>query len=170
MATILLAEDDADIRFLITFKLAQAGHQLRVFGDGLSALADAREHAPDLAILDFMMPGMSGLEVCRELRKDPATAHIPVIILTAMAAEADITAGFAAGADDYIVKPFSPRDFAIRVHAALARAQGSPPAPRDGTQPEPGAAGSGPDCRTGITVRVKGSARDDQDGRPASTG
>jgi len=169
MATILLAEDDADIRFLITFKLAQAGHQLRVFADGLSALADAREHAPDLAILDFMMPGMSGLEVCKELRKDPATANTPVIILTAMAAEADIAAGFAAGADDYIVKPFSPRDFAIRVQAALARAQGGVPAQRDHSQPEPGD-DSGPHCRTGITVRVKGGAQDDRDGGPASAG
>src|ERR1017187_3984946 len=152
MATVLLAEDDADIRFLVTFKLTQAGYQVRVFEDGLSALADARENPPDLAILDVMMPdmsglpdagetgpnlaildvmmpGVSGLEVCRELRKAPATANIPVILLTALAREADITAGFAAGADDYIVKPFSSRDFAIRVHAVLARVQaGAPPA------------------------------------------
>ena len=121
MATVLLAEDDADIRLLVTFKLKKAGHQVRAFGDGLSALAGAREHPPDLAVLDIMMPGMSGLEVCRELRKDPATASIPVIILTAMAQDADITAGLAAGAVDYIVKPFSPRDFAMRVDAVLAR-------------------------------------------------
>src|ERR1039457_5166167 len=127
MATVLLAEDDADIRFLVTFKLTQAGYQVRVFEDGLSALADARENPPDLAILDVMMPGMSGLEVCRELRKAPATANIPVILLTALAREADITAGFAAGADDYIVKPFSSRDFGIRVHAVLARVQAGAP-------------------------------------------
>ena len=129
MATVLLAEDDADIRFLVTFKLTQAGYQVRVFGDGLSALADARENPPELAVLDAMMPGLSGLEVCRELRKDPATAKIPVIILTALAQEADIAAGFAAGAADYIVKPFSPRDFAMRVDAVLARAQASTPPP-----------------------------------------
>jgi DNA-binding response OmpR family regulator len=123
MATVLLAEDDADIQLLVTFKLTQEGYQVRVFGDGLSAMAAARENPPDLAVLDIMMPGMSGLELCRELRKDPATANIPVIILTALAQEADITAGYAAGADDYVVKPFSPRDFATRVHAALARAQ-----------------------------------------------
>ena len=123
MATILLAEDDSDIRLLVTLKLTQAGHQVRGFGDGLSAAADAREHPPDLAVLDIMMPGMSGLEVCRELRQDPATARIPVILLTAQARETDITAGLAAGADDYIVKPFSPREFAIRVDAALARIQ-----------------------------------------------
>jgi len=123
MATILLAEDDADIRLLVILKLRQAGHQVRGFGDGLSAVANAREHPPDLAILDIMMPGMSGIEVCRELRKDPATARIPVILLTAMARETDITAGLAAGADDYIVKPFSPREFTIRVNAVLARIQ-----------------------------------------------
>jgi DNA-binding response OmpR family regulator len=123
MATILLAEDDADIRLLVTIKLTQAGHQVRGFGDGLSAAADAREHPPDLAVLDIMMPGMSGLEVCQELRKDPATARIPVILLTALAQETDITAGLAAGADDYIVKPFSPRDFMVRVNAVLARVQ-----------------------------------------------
>lgn len=123
MATVLLAEDDADIRFLVTFKLTQAGYQVRAFGDGLSALADARESPPDLAVLDTMMPGMTGLEVCRELRKDPATASIPVIILTALAQDTDITAGLAEGAADYIVKPFSPRDFAMRVDAVLARIQ-----------------------------------------------
>ena len=132
MVTVLLAEDDADIRFLVTFKLTQAGYQVREFGDGLSAVAGAREQPPDLAILDVMMPGMSGIEVCRELRKDPATAKIPVILLTAMAQETDIEAGLAAGADEYIVKPFSPREFAIRVAAVLARVQPSAavPAPR----------------------------------------
>jgi DNA-binding response OmpR family regulator len=123
LATVLLAEDDADIQLLVTFKLTREGYQVRAFGDGLSAMADAREHPPDLAILDIMMPGMSGLEVCRELRKNPATANIPIILLTALAQEADISAGYAAGADDYVVKPFSPREFATRVNAALARAQ-----------------------------------------------
>ena len=121
MATVLLAEDDADIRFLVTFKLERAGHCVRGFGDGLSALADAREHLPDLAILDIMMPAMSGLDVCRELRRDPATAAVPVILLTACAEDADVAAGFAAGADDYIIKPFSPRDLAMRVKAVLDR-------------------------------------------------
>jgi two-component system, OmpR family, phosphate regulon response regulator PhoB len=120
MATVLLAEDDTDIQFLVSFRLTKEGYKVRAFGDGLSALADAREHPPDLAVLDIMMPGMSGVEVCRELRKDPATAYIPVILLTALAQEADIAAGFAAGADDYIAKPFSPRDLATCVNAALA--------------------------------------------------
>ena len=76
-----------------------------------------------------MMPGMSGIEVCRELRKDPATARIPVILLTALARETDIADGLAAGADDYIVKPFSPREFTIRVNAVLARVQAGALAP-----------------------------------------
>jgi DNA-binding response OmpR family regulator len=123
MATVLLAEDDADIRFLVTFKLEQAGHQVTGFENGMQALAAARKHPPDLAVLDILMPGMSGLDVCRELRRDPATAAVPVIILTARAEKADIAAGFAAGAADYIIKPFSPRDLAMRVKAVLARGQ-----------------------------------------------
>jgi two-component system phosphate regulon response regulator PhoB len=123
MATVLLAEDDADIRFLVTFRLEQAGHQVTGFENGMQALAAARKHPPDLAVLDILMPGMSGLDVCRELRRDPATAAVPVIILTARAEKADIAAGFAAGAADYIIKPFSPRDLAMRVKAVLARSQ-----------------------------------------------
>jgi two-component system phosphate regulon response regulator PhoB len=77
---------------------------------------------PDLVLLDWMMPRLTGLEVCRALRDDPATAQVPVILLTAKAQEADIQRGFAAGADDYIVKPFSPRELVSRVDAVLARA------------------------------------------------
>lgn len=123
MITVLLAEDDADIRDLAAFKLREAGYEVRVFEDGLSALASARDSQPDLALLDIMMPGMSGLDVCRELRADPATSEVPIILLTARAQEADIESGFAVGADDYIVKPFSPRELASRVHAVLARIQ-----------------------------------------------
>ena len=123
MATVLLAEDDADIRLLLTLKLEQAGHEVRGFADGVSALASARKHPPDLAVLDVLMPVMTGLEVCRELRKDPATADVPVLILTAGTQQADMTAGFTAGANDYLVKPFSPRELATRVGALLARVQ-----------------------------------------------
>jgi DNA-binding response OmpR family regulator len=123
MVTVLLAEDDADIRDLVTFKLREAGYEVRPFEDGLSALASARDSQPDLAVLDIMMPGMSGLDVCRELRADPATSEVPIILLTARAQESDIENGFAAGADDYVVKPFSPRELASRVHDVLARIQ-----------------------------------------------
>src|SRR5712692_723997 len=123
MATVLLAEDDADIRLLLTLKLDRAGHEVRGFEDGASALADARMHPPDLAVLDILMPGMTGLEVCRELRKDPATADVLVLILTAGAQQADITAAFTAGANDYLVKPFSPRELVTRIDELLARVQ-----------------------------------------------
>jgi DNA-binding response OmpR family regulator len=119
MATVLLAEDDSDIRRLVTFKLEQAGHAVRGFGDGALALADARAHRPDVAVLDVTMPGMSGLEVCRELRRNPATASVPVIMLTARGQRDDIATGFTAGANEYIVKPFSPRELAVRVKAVL---------------------------------------------------
>lgn len=123
MVTVLLAEDDADIRDLVTFKLRQVGYEVRAFGDGLTALVSARDDPPDLAVLDIMMPGLSGLDVCRELRADPATSEVPIILLTARAQEADVETGFAVGADDYIVKPFSPRELASRVQAVLARIQ-----------------------------------------------
>jgi two-component system, OmpR family, phosphate regulon response regulator PhoB len=123
MVTVLLAEDDPDIRDLVTFKLRQQGYEVRAFEDGLSALASARDEMPDLALLDITMPGMSGLDVCRELRADPATADVPIILLTARAQESDIETGFSVGADDYVVKPFSPRELVSRVQAVLARIQ-----------------------------------------------
>ena len=121
MARVLLAEDDADISYLVVFKLRQAGHDVTTFRDGLSALASARGNRPDLALLDVMMPAMTGLDVCRALRKHPATADLPIIMLTARAQESDIKAGFAAGADDYVVKPFNLRDLMSRIEAILAR-------------------------------------------------
>src|SRR6266704_1044425 len=101
MVAVPLAEADADTRDLVTFKQQQVGHQERAFEDGLAALVSARDDPPDLAVLDIMMPGMSGLDVCRELSADPATSEVPIILLTARALEADIEGGFAVGADDY---------------------------------------------------------------------
>jgi two-component system phosphate regulon response regulator PhoB len=89
--------------------------------NGLAALSAARERPPDLVVLDVMMPGMSGIDVCRQLRGEPATAALPIILLTARAQEGDVEVGFGAGADDYVVKPFSPRELVSRVEAALAR-------------------------------------------------
>jgi DNA-binding response OmpR family regulator len=123
MVTVLLTDDDADIRDLVTFKLREVGYEVRAFGDGLSALASARDNRPDLALLDIVMPGVSGLDVCRELKANPATSQVPIILLTARAQQSDIETCFAAGADDYIVKPFSPRELASRVNAVLARIQ-----------------------------------------------
>jgi DNA-binding response OmpR family regulator len=121
MARIVIADDDADIRELVVFKLRHGGHEVVPVGDGAAAVEACRNEKPDLVILDVMMPGMSGLEAARALREDGDLAGLPIIILTARAQESDIDQGFQAGADDYIVKPFSPRELAARVDAVLAK-------------------------------------------------
>jgi two-component system phosphate regulon response regulator PhoB len=121
MTAILVADDDMDIRDLVAFKLEQAGFDVTAVDNGLAALTEARREPPDLVVLDVMMPGMSGIDVCRELRGDPTTSGLPIILLTARAQEGDVEVGFGAGADDYIVKPFSPRELVNRVEAVLAR-------------------------------------------------
>lgn len=122
MARIVVADDDTDIRDLVAFKLEQDGHEVSAFADGEAALRDALEHTPALAVLDVMMPRMTGIEVCRALRDDPRTATVPVLLLTARAQEADVERGFATGATDYMVKPFSPRELLVRVRSLLDRA------------------------------------------------
>jgi DNA-binding response OmpR family regulator len=119
MATVLVAEDDADIRELVAFKLHQAGHEVVSVADGLSAVAAAREKAPDVAIVDVSMPGLSGMQVCTALREHAATAQIPVILLSARAHAGDSENGLRAGAVDYVTKPFSPRDLVQRVESLL---------------------------------------------------
>lgn len=119
---LLVADDDRDIRELVAFKLEQAGFVVETAEDGLSALTAALARPHDLVVLDVMMPGLSGLDVTRQLRADERTATVPIILLTARAQEADVEGGFAAGVDDYVVKPFSPRELLSRVHAVLARA------------------------------------------------
>ncbi|NGO43401.1 response regulator transcription factor [Streptomyces ureilyticus] len=121
MARVLIADDDADIRDLVAFKLVQSGHQVTAVEDGMAALRMVREQPLDLLLLDIRMPGMSGLDVCREVRSAPETASLPVILITARSQEGDIELGFAAGADDYIIKPFSPRELSSRVTAMLTR-------------------------------------------------
>jgi DNA-binding response OmpR family regulator len=119
--TVLLADDDEDILELVSFRLERAGYEVVVARDGPSALATAQERKPDLAVLDVMMPGLNGYEVTQRLRADPATAQIPVILLTARVQETDVNRGFEAGADDYLRKPFSPQELRSRVQAILAR-------------------------------------------------
>jgi len=123
MARIVVADDDADIRDLVVFKLRQAGHDVEAVEDGAAAVAACQASPPDLVVLDVMMPGMGGLDATRALRLDPRLARVPVILLTARAQESDIEQGFGAGADDYVVKPFSPRELASRVAAVLARSR-----------------------------------------------
>ena len=120
MTRILVVDDDADIRELVTMKLTSAGYDVSTAADGEAGLAALLEHQPDLVVLDWMMPGLTGIEVCRALRADPRTVNTPVLLLTARAQEADIVHGFAAGADDYVVKPFSASELAARVEALLA--------------------------------------------------
>ncbi|MBO9519951.1 MAG: response regulator [Nocardioidaceae bacterium] len=119
MARIVIADDDADIRELVVFKLRHAGHEVQPVADGAAAVEACLANKPDLLILDVMMPGMSGLEAARAIRENPAMAGVPIIMLTARAQESDVEQGFDAGADDYVVKPFSPRELATRVAAVL---------------------------------------------------
>lgn len=121
MATVLIVDDDPDIRDIAAIKLEQAGLEVLTEADGDAGLAAALEQAPDVLLLDWMMPRLTGIEVCARLREHEETAQTPIILLTAKAQEADIERGFAAGANDYIVKPFSPRELVVRVTAALAR-------------------------------------------------
>jgi two-component system phosphate regulon response regulator PhoB len=121
MSTILLAEDDPDIRHLVSFKLGRGGFEVVSVEDGFAALREAHRRPPDLAILDVRMPKMSGIEVCRELRGGPHTAQVPIIMLTARARPQDLEQAYAAGATDYVVKPFSPRELLERVESVLAR-------------------------------------------------
>lgn len=120
---VLVVDDDPDIRELVAFKLEQMGHTVTAEADGESGLAAALATTPDLVLLDVMMPKLTGIEVCQRLREEVSTARVPVILITAKAQEVDVERGFAAGADDYIVKPFSPRELASRVEAAFARTQ-----------------------------------------------
>jgi len=121
MTRVVVADDDDDILELIRFKLEQADMDVEAVGDGVAALEACRRETPDLVLLDVMMPGMSGLDVCRTLRDDLGMGSVPVILLTARAQESDVDQGFHAGADDYVVKPFSPRELSSRVRAVLAR-------------------------------------------------
>lgn len=118
---VLVADDDDDIRDLIVFKLTQAGFEVHACADGLVALDAIRDLRPALVVLDVMMPGMSGIDVTRAVRRDILLDHVRIILLTARAQEADVQTGFTVGADDYVIKPFSPRELVSRVGAVLAR-------------------------------------------------
>ncbi len=118
---VLVADDDDDIRDLVAFRLDRAGYEVIRAGDGQEALDLAKQHKPDLAVLDVMMPKLTGYDVTRELRADAETSRIPVILLTARVQEADVARGFEAGADDYVKKPFSPQELKARVQAVLGR-------------------------------------------------
>jgi DNA-binding response OmpR family regulator len=119
--TVLIADDDEDILNLVRFRLERDGLRVLLARDGQQALQTARQEGPDLCVLDVMMPKLSGLEVLAQLRRDPDTAAMPVILLTARAHEADVDTGFDGGANDYVIKPFSPQELRQRVRAQLNR-------------------------------------------------
>jgi two-component system phosphate regulon response regulator PhoB len=120
-ATLLLVEDDPALSELLEYRFSNEGYRVRATADGDEALVLAAEEVPDLVILDWMIEGTSGIEVCRRLRRDKATAHVPIIMLTAREAEDDRIRGLETGADDYVTKPFSPRELLARVSAVLRR-------------------------------------------------
>ena len=120
---ILVVDDEPDALEVIGFKLKEAGYIALSAADGQRAVELVREERPALVVLDLMLPKIDGLEVCKILRRDPATAGIPIIMLTARAAEMDRIVGLELGADDYVTKPFSPRELVLRIKKVLARTQ-----------------------------------------------
>ena len=126
MALVVIADDDPITLELVAFRLEADGHECVAVADGAGALAAVRERVPALVILDVNMPGMSGFDVCRRLRDEPDLGRLPIIMLTASVQSGDVTQGFGSGADDYLVKPFNPRELSERVRALLDRASGFP--------------------------------------------
>ena len=121
MATILVVEDEPDAAEMLAFNLRAGGHEVSLVEDGGKGLKVAKTTRPDLLILDYMLPTMSGPEVCRALRADPVTQDLPVIMLTARAEESDRVKGFECGADDYVTKPYSMKELMLRVQSLLKR-------------------------------------------------
>jgi two-component system, OmpR family, phosphate regulon response regulator PhoB len=120
---ILVIEDERDVADLLSLTLRKAGFRISTAPDGAAGLQKERDDRPDFIILDLMLPKMSGLEVCKILKSDKATSHIPILMLTAKAEEIDRIVGLEFGADDYVTKPFSPREIVLRIRAILRRGQ-----------------------------------------------
>jgi DNA-binding response OmpR family regulator len=120
-AKILVVDDEPDAVELLAFNLRQGGYSVTTAADGAEALHKARTQVPDLLVLDVMLPELDGFEICKVLRHDPVTARLPIIMLTAKAAEVDRVLGLELGADDYLTKPFSPRELMLRVKKLLSR-------------------------------------------------
>jgi two-component system phosphate regulon response regulator PhoB len=121
MERVLIVDDDPDIQRLVSYNLSQAGFQVTTASSGRTALDTVQKHPPDLIILDIMMPDIDGMEVCRTLRQRENSRRIPIIMLTARADEIDRVVGFELGADDYVMKPFSPRELVLRVKSIFRR-------------------------------------------------
>jgi two-component system phosphate regulon response regulator PhoB len=123
---VLVVDDEPDLLELVRFHLAQAGFEVETARDGRQGLEAIRRRRPDLVVLDWMLPDLPGSEVCRQVRSDPQLRDLPILLLTAKAEEVDRVVGFELGADDYVTKPFSPRELALRVQAILRRTSGEP--------------------------------------------
>jgi len=123
--TVLIVEDEPPQAEMLSYNLESAGFKAIVAGNGEEGLLLARENLPDAIVLDWMLPGLSGIEVCRQLRNDPATSKIPILMLTARGEEEDRVRGIETGADDYVVKPYSPREVVARIKGLLRRANPS---------------------------------------------
>jgi two-component system phosphate regulon response regulator PhoB len=123
---ILVVDDEENIRELVRYNLAREGYQVTTVGSGEEALKQAGSKPPDLIVLDLMLPGMDGFDVCRQLKNDSRTAHIPIVMLTVKGEESDIVVGLELGADDYITKPFSPKVLLARIKAVLRRREKEP--------------------------------------------
>jgi len=130
--TVMVVEDEADIRELLRYNLEREGFAVEEAGEGAEALKMIERRVPELLILDLMLPGMPGLEICRKLRGAPATASLPILILTAKGEEVDRVLGLEMGADDYVVKPFSPRELLARIKGLLRRARAASEPQADG--------------------------------------
>ena len=126
--SILIVEDDRDILKLLAYNFRAGGYEVATCETGHEAISLAKQQLPDLVLLDLMIPGVDGFEVCKELKRNPATSKIPVIMLTARGEEVDRIVGLELGADDYVVKPFSPRELMLRVRAVLRRSTAEPAA------------------------------------------
>ncbi|HEX9761357.1 MAG TPA: response regulator [Candidatus Acidoferrales bacterium] len=123
MRKILIIEDEKDIIELLRYNLEKEGYHVAAVGDGMSGLAQLRKASPDLLVLDLMLPKLSGLEVCKEVRRNQSLNRLPILMLTARGDEADRVLGLELGADDYVTKPFSPRELVARVKALLRRSE-----------------------------------------------
>jgi two-component system phosphate regulon response regulator PhoB len=121
MERVLIVDDDPDIQKLVSYNLTQAGYQVVTAASGLEALNAVQDQTPDLIVLDIMLPDLDGLEVCRRLRRQEKTRRIPIIMLTARTQEVDRVVGFELGADDYVMKPFSPRELVLRIRSIFRR-------------------------------------------------
>src|SRR5258708_22675406 len=129
MARVLVVEDEQDLQDVMDYNLRAAGHDVSLSAGGAPVMSLVQQSPPDLILLDLMLPDMSGLEVCRNLKSHPLSRGIPIIMVTARGAEVDRIVGFELGADDYVVKPFSVRELMLRVQAILRRKRAEAPAP-----------------------------------------